>query len=54
MSNYEKQIQATEQFNDGEIRTIERQGGETLSSVVPGSNLYRTFHNPVTERIEAG
>jgi hypothetical protein len=54
MSNYEKQIQATEQFYDREMRKIERQGAEILSSVVPQSNLHRKIHNPVTEGIDEG
>ena len=54
MSNYEKQIQATEQYYDREMRKIERQGGEILSSVVPGSTLHRKIHNPVTEGIDEG
>ena len=54
MSNYEKQMQATERFYDREMRKIERQGGEILSSVVPGSDLHRKIHNPVTEGIDEG
>ena len=54
MSNYEKQIQATVLYYDREMRKIERQGGEILSSVVPGSTLHRKIHNPVTEGIDEG
>jgi len=54
MSNYEMQIQATGQHYDQEMRNIERQGGEILSSVVPGSNLHQKIHNPVTEGIDEG
>ena len=55
MSNYEKQIQATGQYYyDQEMRKIEAQGGEILSSVVPGSNLHQKIHNPVTEGIDEG
>ena len=43
MSNYEKQI-----------RAIEQQGVEILSSVVPGSTLHRIIHNPITEGIDEG
>ena len=54
MSNYEKQIQATGQYYDQEIRKIEAQGGDILSSVVPGSNLHQKIHNPITEGIDEG
>ena len=40
MSNYEKQIQATGQYYDQEMRKIEQNGGEILSSEVPGSDLH--------------
>lgn len=54
MSNYEKQIQATEQYYDREMLKIEQRGGEVLSSVVPGSKLHQKIHNPVTEGIDEG
>jgi hypothetical protein len=54
MSNYEKQIRATEEFYDREMRAVESQGGEILSSVVPGSRLHQKIHNPVTEGIDEG
>jgi len=54
MSNYEKQILATEQFYDREMRVIEQQGGEVLTSVVAGSNLHRVIHNPTQEGIDEG
>jgi len=52
MSAYEKQIRATEQYYDQEMRKVEQSGDEILSSVVPGSNLHRKIHNPVTEGID--
>ena len=54
MSNYEKQIMATEQYYDREMCKIEQSGGKILSSVVPGSNLHQKIHNPVTEGIDEG
>jgi hypothetical protein len=54
MSNYEKQILATEQYYDREMCKIEQSGGKILSSVVPGSNLHQKIHNPVTEGIDEG
>ena len=54
MSAYEKQIRATEQYYEQEMRKIEQGGGEILSSVVPGSNLHQKIHNPVTEGIDEG
>ncbi len=54
MSAYEKQIRTTEQYYDQEMRKIEQGGGEILSSVVPGSDLHRKIHNPVTEGIDEG
>ena len=54
MSSYEKQIQATGQYYDREMRKIEQSGGEILSSVVPGSQLHQKIHNPVTEGIDEG
>ena len=54
MSSYEKQIQATGQYYDREMRKIEQGGSEILSSVVPGSNLHQKIHNPITEGIDEG
>ena len=54
MSAYEKQIHATSQYYDREMREVEKSGGEILSSVVPGSNLHQKIHNPVTEGIDEG
>jgi hypothetical protein len=54
MSSYEKQVLATAEFYDREMRAIEQQGGEILSSVVPGSNLHRVIHNPTQEGIDEG
>ena len=39
MSNYEKQIQATGQYSDQEMRKTDQIGGEIHSSAVPGSDL---------------
>ena len=38
MSDYEKQFQATAKYHDSEVRKIEQNGGESLSSVVQGSD----------------
>lgn len=54
MSNYEKQVLATERYYDAEMRKVEQDGGEILSSVVPGSKLHQKIHNPVTEGIDEG
>ncbi|MCG6860705.1 MAG: hypothetical protein LJE70_05430 [Chromatiaceae bacterium] len=54
MTAYEKQILATERYYDQEINKIEQQGGEVLSSVVPGSNLHKKITNPVDEGIDEG
>ena len=54
MSNYEKQIRATEEFYDRQMHAIEQQGVEILKSVVPGSNLHRIIHNPTQEGIDEG
>jgi len=55
MSNFEKQIQATEQYYDREMQKIENNGREVpSSSTVPGSLLHRKIHNPVTEGIDEG
>lgn len=58
MTPYEKQIHETEAYYDAEIRAVEkkveREGGEILSSVVPGSQLHEKINNPVTEGIDEG
>ena len=54
MSNYEKQILATAQYYDREMRRIEQGDNEILSSVVPGSNLHQKIHNPIDEGIDEG
>ena len=54
MSAYEKQICDTEQFYDRQMRAVEAQGVEILSSWVPGSRLHEKIHNPVTEGIDEG
>ena len=38
MSDYDKQIQATAKHYDSNTRTIEQRGGDTPSSVGPGSD----------------
>ena len=54
MSKYDDQIRATEEFYDRQIRSLEQQGVEILSSVVPGSNLHQIIHNPTQEGIDEG
>jgi hypothetical protein len=54
MSEYEKQVHATSQRNDAEMRDIERQGVEVLSSKVDGSRLHEKIHNPHDEGIDEG
>lgn len=54
MSAYEQQILDTERYYDAQIREIEAQGVELLSSVVPGSRLHQVLHNPVSEGIDEG
>ncbi len=54
MSAYEQQIKATEQFYDREMQAIEAQGGEILSSQVPGSRLHQVINNPYDEGIDEG
>ena len=54
MSNYEKQILATEQFYDDAIRAAEAEDIEVLSSVVPGSHLHELIHNPIDSGIDEG
>jgi hypothetical protein len=54
MSNYEKQILATEQFYDKAIHAAELEGIEVLSSVVPGSHLHEVIHNPYDSGIDEG
>ena len=52
MSRYEMQIRVIGQSCNQSIREIEREGGEVLSAVVPGSKLHQKIHNPVTEGAE--
>jgi len=40
MGVYEKQIQATAKYYDPQMSKIEQNGGELLSSVVPGSDRH--------------
>ena len=54
MSNYEKQILATEQFYDQAILLAEAEDIEVLSSVVPGSHLHEVIHNPIDSGIDEG
>ena len=54
MNAYEKQIRATEQFYDRQMREVEAQGVEILSSWVPGSHLHEKIHNPIDEGIDEG
>jgi hypothetical protein len=54
MSDYEKQVHAIGVHNDGEIRSLESQGVEILSSVVEGSNLHDKINNPWDEGIDEG
>lgn len=54
MSEYEKQVHAISQHNDAEIRKIESQGVEVLSSKVVGSRLHEVIHNPFDEGIDEG
>ncbi len=54
MSNYEKQILATEQFYDNAMRAAELEDIEILSSVVPGSRLHEIIHNPIDSGIDEG
>ncbi len=54
MSNYEKQMLATGQFYDTEMRVAELEDIEILSSVVPGSRLHEVIHNPIDSGIDEG
>ena len=54
MSDYEKQILATERFYDNQMRAAESDPVEILSSVVPGSRLHDIIHNPFDEGIDEG
>ena len=54
MSEYEKQVLAIGRNNDSQIRAIERDGNEVLSSVVEGSNLHGKISNPWDEGIDEG
>ena len=54
MSAYERQIRATEQFYDRQMKIAESERVEILSSVVPGSRLHEKIHNPIDEGIDEG
>jgi hypothetical protein len=54
MSDYERQILATEKFYDDAIRAAEQEDIEILSSVVPGSRLHEVIHNPIDSGIDEG
>ncbi len=54
MSEYEKQMQDLSRRNDSEMRDLEKQGVEVLSSRVAGSRLHEKIHNPFDEGIDEG
>jgi hypothetical protein len=54
MSEYEKQVLSIGRNNDDQIRALERDGVEVLSSRVEGSRLHDIIHNPVDEGIDEG
>lgn len=54
MSAYERQILATGKFYDRQMQSLESEGVEILNSVVPGSRLHETIHNPFDEGIDEG
>ena len=54
MSNYEKQILATEHFYDQAILAAEAEDIEVLTSVVPGSRLHEVINNPIDSGIDEG
>ena len=54
MSDYERQILATEKFYDEAIRAAESENIEILSSVVPGSRLHEKIHTPIDSGIDEG
>ena len=54
MTAYEKQILDTSSYYDRQINLREQEDIEVLSSVVPGSRLNQTIHNPVDEGIDEG
>jgi biotin operon repressor len=54
MSKYEKQVHAIGRRNDAEIRALESQGIEVLSSKVAGRRLHEKIHNPWDEGIDEG
>jgi hypothetical protein len=54
MSNYEKQILATERYYDRQIQAAESESVEILSSWVPDSRLHSVIHNPYDEGIDEG
>lgn len=48
------QIRATAHFYDRQMRAVEAEGVEILSSVVPGSRLHEKINNPIDEGIDEG
>jgi len=54
MSSYEKQVRATSEYYDRQMRAVEQLGVEILSSTAPGANLHRIIHNPTQEGIDEG
>ena len=54
MSEYEKQILATERYYDSKMLEAEAESVEILSSWVPDSRLHAIIHNPITEGIDEG
>lgn len=54
MTAYENQIMRTEAYYDDCIADVEREGGEVLSSIVPGSRLHEVINNPIDEGIDEG
>jgi hypothetical protein len=54
MSGYEKQVHDIGVHNDDEIRSLESQGVEILSSVVEDSTLHEKIHNPFDSGIDEG
>jgi hypothetical protein len=54
MSDYERQILASERFYDDAIRAAEKEYIEILCSVVPGSWLHEKIHNPIDSGTDEG
>jgi hypothetical protein len=54
MSAYELQVLELGRRSDEQMRAIESQDHNVLSSVVSGSRLHEIIHNPVTEGIDEG